>query len=160
MTIHIRRATAADTAAIAAFNISMALETEGKHLDPTTITAGVANMIAHPERGFYLVAEDSATVVGSLMVTTEWSDWRNGLFWWIQSVFIIAPYRRQGIYSRLYATVQTLAAEADNVCGYRLYVEKDNRPAQLTYEHLGMQATDYLLYEALRPSTTTRSTPH
>ena len=150
MTINIRRATANDTAAIADFNISMALETEGKHLDPATINQGVANMIANPNMGFYLVAEDNGTVVGSLMVTTEWSDWRNGLFWWIQSVFIVETYRRRGIYGRLYETVKTLAAEADNVCGYRLYVEKDNRPAQLTYENLGMQATDYLMYEEER----------
>lgn len=150
MTIIIRRATTADTTAIADFNISMALETEGKHLDPATITRGVANMIANPNMGFYLVAEEDNTVVGSLMVTTEWSDWRNGLFWWIQSVFIIEAYRRRGIYRRLYETVKTLAAETDNVCGYRLYVEKDNRTAQLTYENLGMHATDYLMYEEER----------
>ena len=150
MTINIRKATKNDTAAIADFNISMALETEGKRLDPDAINRGVANMIANPNMGFYLVAEDNGTVVGSLMVTTEWSDWRNGLFWWIQSVFIVKAYRRRGIYRHLYETVKTLAAEADNVCGYRLYVEKDNRPAQLTYENLGMQATDYLMYEEER----------
>ena len=147
MSITIRRANANDSRAIADFNISMALETEGKQLDPATINSGVANMIANPNRGFYLVAEDAGVVVGSLMVTTEWSDWRNGLFWWIQSVFIVEAYRRRGIYSRLYETVKTMAAEADNICGYRLYVEKDNRTAQLTYEKLGMMATDYLLYE-------------
>ena len=152
MNIMIRRANADDTAAIADFNIRMALETEGKHLDPATITQGAATMIATPNMGFYLVAEDADnnnTVVGSLMVTTEWSDWRNGLFWWIQSVFIVEDYRRRGIYRRLYDTVKTLAAEADNVCGYRLYVEKDNRPAQLTYENLGMATTDYLMYEEM-----------
>ena len=147
MTINIRRATTNDTPAIADFNISMALETEGKHLDPAIIKRGVANMISNPNMGFYLVAEDGEAVVGSLMVTTEWSDWRNGLFWWIQSVFIVKTHRRRCIDRRLYETVKTLAAEADNVCGYRLYVEKDNRRAQLTYEHLGMQATDYLMYE-------------
>lgn len=150
MTITIRRATPDDSRAIAEFNISMALETEGKQLDPATINRGVATMIANPNMGFYLVAEDQGLVVGSLMITTEWSDWRNGLFWWIQSVFIIEAYRRRGIYSRLYATVKTLAAESDNVCGYRLYVEKDNHPAQLTYEKLGMHATDYLMYEEER----------
>ena len=147
MTIKIRRATLEDASAIADFNISMAMETEGKALNPDTIAKGVSNMIANPDMGFYLVAEDNNQVVGSLMITTEWSDWRNGLFWWIQSVFIIGPYRRKGIYRRLYNTVKTLAANEDNVCGYRLYVEKDNHPAQLTYENLGMQATDYLLYE-------------
>ena len=150
MSINIRRANVSDTAAIADFNIRMALETEGKHLDSDTINQGVANMIANPNMGFYLVAEDESVVIGSLMVTTEWSDWRNGLFWWIQSVFIVEAYRRRGIYRHLYDTVKTLAAETDNVCGYRLYVEKDNRPAQLTYENLGMQVTDYLMYEEER----------
>ena len=147
MDIQIRRATPGDATAIADFNIRMAMETEGKALDPDTILQGAGSMIANPDMGFYLVAEDDGKLVGSLMITTEWSDWRNGLFWWIQSVFIIEEYRRKGIYRRLYETVKTLAAQADNVCGYRLYVEKDNRKAQLTYENLGMQATDYLMYE-------------
>ena len=145
--ITIRRASASDAQAIADFNIQMAMETEGKKLPPDTILQGVSNMIANPAMGFYLVAESEGKLAGSLMVTTEWSDWRNGLFWWIQSVYIIREWRRKGIYRQLYAKVKSLATQEDNVCGYRLYVEKDNQPAQRTYENLGMNATDYLMYE-------------
>ena len=86
------------------------------------------------------------------MVTTEWSDWRDGLFWWIQSVYVQADFRRQGVYRQKYQTIQSLAAKEPDVCGYRLYVEKENTAAQKTYESLGMSATDYLLYETINPS--------
>ena len=106
MSIQIRRATIEDAAAIADFNIQMAMETEGKQLDAETILQGARTMISNANLGFYLVAEDEGRLVGSLMVTTEWSDWRNGLFWWVQSVYIIPDYRRRGIYSDLYAMVK------------------------------------------------------
>lgn len=148
--VTIRKATTQDAQAIADFNSLMAMETEGKTLTPTVILSGVQNMIANPSYGYYLVAEHDAHVVGSLMVTSEWSDWRNGLFWWIQSVYIRKEWRRQGIYRRLYDTVKTLAEQHGNICGYRLYVEKDNTKAQQTYQSLGMEATDYLIYEATK----------
>ena len=93
------------------------------------------------------MAEQHGQVVGSLMVTTEWSDWRNGVFWWVQSVYISPDYRRQGIYGQLYAQVKTLAEQQQNVCGFRLYVEKENVIAQKTYASLGMEQSHYLMYE-------------
>ena len=107
-------------------------------------------MIANPSHGFYLVAEKDGEIAGSLMVTTEWSDWRNGVVWWVQSVYVRDEYRRQGIYRGLYEEVKTLSNNDESVCGFRLYVEKDNVNAQKTYESLGMIETDYLMYEELR----------
>lgn len=147
--VTIRRAEATDAQAIANFNRLMAQETEDKTLQPEIILSGVKNMIANPAYGFYLVAEQNSQLVGALMITSEWSDWRNGLFWWIQSVYIRQGWRRQGIYRQLYTKVKTLAAERGNICGFRLYVERDNHHAQQTYAALGMNATDYLLYEAM-----------
>ncbi len=98
-----------------------------------------------------MVAEHGGRVVGCLMVTNEWSDWRNGIFWWIQSVYVEAGWRRKGVYRRLYDYVRALALADPGVCGFRLYVEKENAVAQATYESLGMKATDYLVYEETRP---------
>ncbi len=149
----VRHGSANDIGALADFNICMALETESLKLKPEVITAGVRGMVERPERGFYLVVEchdtDSPGIVASLMVTTEWSDWRNGLFWWIQSVYVLPDYRRMGLYRRLYDHVRNLAATEPEVCGFRLYVEKDNTRAQATYSTLGMVETDYRLYEQL-----------
>ncbi len=143
----IRQATINDTAAIADFNIKMAKETEDLALIPDVINAGVRNMIENPAMGFYLVAEDNHVIQASLMVTTEWSDWRNGLFWWIQSVYVQTQYRRMGLYSKLYEKVKNLAQDNKNVCGFRLYVEHENVTAQKTYRSLGMEKTDYQMFE-------------
>jgi ribosomal protein S18 acetylase RimI-like enzyme len=147
----VRRAQPGDADAIAAFNSAMALETEGRALLPERIGAGVRRLLAEPSLGFYAVAEHDGRVVGCLMVTNEWSDWRNGLFWWIQSVYIVAEWRRRGVYRRLYDFVRELAARDPAICGFRLYVEKENGAAQQTYSALGMTATDYLLYEEIKP---------
>jgi len=145
--INIRVAKQSDVGALVKFNQLMAWETEQKKLDEDILCKGVSALIADENKGFYLVAEQSDQVVGSLMVTTEWSDWRNGVFWWVQSVYISPDFRRQGIYAQLYAQVKVLAEQQQNVCGFRLYVEKENRIAQKTYESLGMYATHYLMYE-------------
>ena len=147
----IRKAAPADADAISHFNQAMALETEGKTLIPELVDAGVRRLIGEPSLGFYVVATDGDAIVACLLVTHEWSDWRNGLFWWIQSVFVRQGWRRQGVYSSLYEHVQGLAAADPQVCGFRLYVEKDNVIAQQAYAALGMAATDYLIYEELRP---------
>ena len=159
MSVHIRKAEPRDAIAIAAFNQAMAQETEGKALLPEVITAGVNTLIQTPALGFYLVAEIDAQPVASLMVTMEWSDWRNGLFWWIQSVFVAPEYRRQGIYRQMYAYVKELAEQEPNVCGWRLYVERNNARAQETYAALGMTETPYRMFEALEPTTKYRKPP-
>ena len=149
-TLSIRKAQTHDAAVIAQYNSAMALETEGKALVPERIGAGVQRLINDPSLGFYLVAERGGQVVGCLLVTNEWSDWRNGLFWWIQSVYIEPGSRRQGVYRRLYEAIRELARADPAICGFRLYVEKDNAPAQQTYESLGMGRTHYLIYEELK----------
>jgi GNAT superfamily N-acetyltransferase len=149
--LEIRKAAPADAAAISRFNQAMARETEGKLLIPERVDAGVLRLVSDPSLGFYVVAASGEDIVACLLVTHEWSDWRNGLFWWIQSVFVEAPWRRQGVYSSLYGFVQELAQADPQVCGFRLYVEKDNAVAQQAYSALGMAQTDYLVYEELRP---------
>jgi ribosomal protein S18 acetylase RimI-like enzyme len=136
-----------DLASLVKFNQLMAWETEQKTLDKIVLCKGVAALVADHNKGFYLVAEQDNNVVGSLMVTTEWSDWRNGVFWWVQSVYISPDFRRQGVYAQLYAEVKILAEQQQNVCGFRLYVEKENLIAQKTYESLGMEKSHYLMYE-------------
>lgn len=151
----IRKGGPQDISAIASFNLRMAQETENLALDPETITAGVRGMIDHPERGFYLVVETgpagASSIVAALMVTMEWSDWRNGMFWWIQSVYVLPDYRRLGLYRSLYRRVGELAVAEGGVCGFRLYVEKNNHAAQSTYRALGMSETEYRMYEQATP---------
>jgi ribosomal protein S18 acetylase RimI-like enzyme len=153
----IRQATLNDAAAIADFNIKMAKETEDMVLIPEVINAGVRSMIDNPQMGFYLVAEEDNIIQASLMVTTEWSDWRNGLFWWIQSVYVLPEFRRTGLYRKLYEKVKSLAADESNVCGFRLYVEHENINAQKTYRSLGMEQTDYQMFEEMKSGLKYRS---
>jgi len=155
--MNIRRAVPSDNKALAELNTNMARETEGIELIPSVIGSGVKAMIENPQMGFYLVVEDEGKIQASLMVTTEWSDWRNGLFWWIQSVYVNQQYRRQGLYRKLYEHVKSLAEAENHVCGFRLYVEHDNHIAQNTYRTLGMDETSYKMYEELKPDTEYRS---
>ena len=147
--VTIRPATTDDAETIARFNRQMAEETEDKPLDPATVRRGVQAVFDDPGRGFYLVAERAGTVVGSLMVTTEWSDWRNGVFWWIQSVYVRPADRRTGVYTALHRAVRRRARDAADVCGLRLYVERGNDRARGTYEALGMTETSYRMYEEM-----------
>jgi len=146
-TLTIRPATADDIEVLVAFQADMAAETEDKGLNRDRLRDGIAYLIEHPGEGFYLIADHGGLSAGSLMVTFEWSDWRNGRFWWIQSVFVARSHRRQGIYSALHEAIRRRAMEDPQGCGIRLYVEKENTGAQATYAHLGMQETDYRLYE-------------
>jgi ribosomal protein S18 acetylase RimI-like enzyme len=149
--MQIRLAARTDAAALIEFNAAMALETERKALLPEVIGAGVHSLLANPASGFYVVADEGGRVVGSLLITKEWSDWRNGDFWWIQSVYVRPEWRRKGVYKRLYRHVQALAASDPRVCGFRLYVERENSRAQATYRTLGMKETRYLVFEELKP---------
>ena len=145
--MNIRMAKAEDAPALVDFNQKMALETEGKHLDNDVLSKGVSAVFSDDRKGFYVVAESDSGIVGGLMVTYEWSDWRNGWFWWIQSVYIVPAARGTGLYTRLYDFVKQKAAEQGGVCGFRLYVEKENEHAQRVYEKVGMEKTYYLMYE-------------
>ena len=136
-----------DAGALTTFNIAMAWETEHKRLSPAVVARGVQTLLKNPRHGFYVVAVIDCEVVGSLMVTYEWSDWRCASFWWIQSVYIKPEYRKKGIFRRLYAFVKEKASQETDVCGFRLYVEQDNVAAQNTYHRVGMIQAPYKLYE-------------
>jgi len=149
--IKIRNADIADAVVIADFNVRMALETENKQLCPQIVLAGTKYLINNPSLGFYIVAEADKTIIASTMITFEWSDWRNGLFWWVQSVYVLPEYRRKGVFSKIFEHIQSLARKQNNnnICGIRLYVEKDNSTAQKTYTSLGLKKTEYHMFEKL-----------
>lgn len=142
----IRAAERSDLAHLVTWNAAMALETEQKSLERATLERGVGAVFEQSQRGFYLIADRDGVPVGSLLVTYEWSDWRAGDFWWIQSVYVTPPARRSGVFRALYAAVQARACAAGAV-GLRLYVETENRRAQDTYADLGMQRCHYWMYE-------------
>ena len=147
MAFTIRRGVPADAESVADMNSRMALETEGKALDPATVASGVRAALADASRGVYYLAEKDGAVVGQAMITFEWSDWRNGWMWWIQSVYVKAEARRQGVFKALYQHIVGAATAAGDVSGIRLYVEQENHAAQQTYLSLGMERTHYLLLE-------------
>jgi GNAT superfamily N-acetyltransferase len=145
--ITIRIAAPEDAGALIEFNQAMALETEGKRLEPEKIGQGVRAVFRDEKKGFYVVAEnDAGNIIGGLMITYEWSDWRNGWFWWIQSVYILPEGRGKKIYTRLYDFVKAKAEEERDVCGFRLYVDIENKHAQKVYEAVGMHASHYLMF--------------
>lgn len=143
----VRDATRDDIAFLVECNAAMAWETEGRALDRAVLAAGVAALFDEPSRGFYLVATRGDAALGCLMVTREWSDWRNGDWWWLQSVHVLPEARRSGVFRALHAEVERRARAAAGVVGLRLYVERDNRRAQATYAALGMHEAAYRVYE-------------
>jgi ribosomal protein S18 acetylase RimI-like enzyme len=148
MEIRIRDAGEGDRDLIVRFNLDLARETEGKALDAGRLRAGVERLLADPSRGRYFLAEVESRVVGSTMITHEWTDWRDGWFWWIQSVWVEPTHRRRGVFAELYAHVERLAHDDPDVRGLRLYVEGDNQRAQDTYAALGMRMTGYRVMES------------
>jgi len=139
-----------DAEILAEYNILMAQETESKSLDPETVLAGVRGVFADPRRGRYLVARRGDQVVGQLMVTLEWSDWRNGEIWWIQSVYVAPEHRGRGVFRALYQGLQQEAETKEDVVGLRLYVEYENEVAKRVYESLGMTSGGYLVMESMK----------
>lgn len=144
-TIAIRTAVVSDVPFLVECNAAMALETERKTLDRDVLTRGVAAVFDHPGRGFYLLAERDGTAVGCLLITREWSDWRNGNWWWFQSVYVVPCARRNGVFRALYAEIERLA-RAGGAVGLRLYVERHNARAQHTYAALGMEEEPYTIF--------------
>ena len=154
----VREALPADAGLLAQWARAMAQETEHKALDAATVQAGMAGGLADPAKARYYVAMHDAAVaghetlgvpVGTLMLTREWSDWRNGDWWWIQSVYVVPGHRRRGVFALLYRHVADLARATPGVVGLRLYVERDNAVAQRTYAALGMADAGYAIYEQL-----------
>ena len=147
MTIRIRDAEPADAAIIAEFNRLLAAESEDITLDPETVAAGVAALLADPSLGRYWLAELDGEVVGQIMTTREWSDWRNGMLWWIQSVYVRPELRGRGIFSALYRHVERLARETPGIGGLRLYVDDRNDRARRIYQAMGMKDGGYRVME-------------
>jgi GNAT superfamily N-acetyltransferase len=143
----IRDAELADASVIADFNVRLAWESEGKQLDPAVINRGVRLALGKPEMCRYFLAELDGRIVGQTMITYEWSDWRAGVFWWIQSVYVVAEHRRRGVFSSLFGHIRELARNNPDVCGLRLYVEEHNVVALDTYRRLGLIPSGHLLYE-------------
>jgi GNAT superfamily N-acetyltransferase len=149
--IIVRRACLDDLESIIAYSSALALETEGRELDQTILREGTSGVFADPARGFFLVAEhrqgDRRRLIGQLMITYEWSDWRNGLFWWIQSVYVDPEWRRQGVYRTLHNHIMAEADIDPKICGVRLYVERDNQQAKIAYRQVGLGPSSYEMYE-------------
>jgi ribosomal protein S18 acetylase RimI-like enzyme len=145
--ISVRPARLDDAEFLVRGNAQLALETENLSLDIDRLRSGVRAIFDDPMRGFYLIAEVERTRVGQMMITYEWSDWRNGVFWWIQSVFTVPEWRRRGAFRALYAQAGVLARQRGSVCGLRLYVDIHNWRAQETYRRYGMQETAYRMFE-------------
>lgn len=144
----IRKGKIEDALTIAQFNQKMAMETENKILGDELIIPGVNRILEDAQKGHYYVAEFNEEIVGQLMITFEWSDWRNSTIWWIQSVYVKEPFRNKGIYKALYQKV-VADAKLNGVKTIRLYVEKENLTARSVYQKLGMEKSNYLMYESL-----------
>ncbi len=145
--ITVRQATSRDAEFIAEGNARMALETEGRTLDPAILRAGVRAVFSDPARGFYLIADLDGQSAGQMMITYEWSDWRNGVFWWIQSVYTLPELRGRGVFKALYSRVDAMARASGQVCGLRLYVETHNQRAEAAYLRCGMSEAIYRMFE-------------
>lgn len=143
----VRDARIDDLETIVEFNAALAHETENLTLDRDRLREGVRRVLQCPEAGRYFVAEDAGTVAGQCMVTYEWTDWRNGLLWWFQSVYVSPAYRLRGVFRTLYHHVETLARAEPDVVGLRLYVEQHNETAMNSYRALGMRPSGYVVFE-------------
>lgn len=146
---HVRLAEGRDLDALVEFNLSLALETERRQLERTRLRAGVESLLSDAARGMYVVMEHrpSGRVIGQVMITFEWSDWRNAVFWWLQSVYVHREWRRRGVWTRLYGYVLREAESRGDVAGIRLYVEQDNTIAQMVYERMGLSPPPYRVFE-------------
>ena len=147
MPISVRAATTSDRDTICLFNSLLAEESEGKRLDPATLRPGVSALLADPHKGYYFIAESAGDVLGQLGITFEWSDWRNGWFWWIQSVYVTKEARRRGVFRALFEHVRQKAEAQGDVIGIRLYVETDNHVAHAVYRDMGLEWTTYKVME-------------
>ena len=147
--VTVRPAQARDVDFICQSNLAMAAETEDLALDGALLKSGIEYLFNHPAEGHYFVAERDGIPAGTLMVTYEWSDWRAGRFWWIQSVYVLAEHRRHGVYRAMHNVVYDHARRDPQACGVRLYVEQNNDRAMQTYSSLGMAETHYRLFEEL-----------
>ena len=149
--IYIRPAGNEDVAAICEFQLRLAFETENIVLDKETVTKGVSAVLADPSKGKYFAAEDGGRVVGCLLITFEWSEWRNAMVWWLQSVYVSQSHRRLGVFAKMYTHIIELIKGDPSIGGLRLYVDKQNHQAQKVYHALGMNGDHYTVFEWMKP---------
>lgn len=147
---YIRNAQPDDIPLIVDFQLKMALETEALQLNASTLKRGVQAVFDHPEKGRYFMAETENRVCGSMLITYEWSDWRNSTIWWLQSVYVLPQYRRKGVFAAMYGHVKAIVNGDSGVTGVRLYVDSNNLPAQKTYQSMGMDGNHYRVYEWMK----------
>ncbi len=145
--VQIRLASQEDQQIIADFQLKMAMETENFQLDPETVSTGVNAVLRDPAKGKYFVADDDGLVVASLLITFEWSDWRNKWVAWIQSVYVIDEYRQRGVFRKMYEHIRSWAKQDAEIAGLRLYVDKSNHRAIEVYKRIGMNGEHYQLFE-------------
>lgn len=149
--IHVRQGRPQDADLLVGFSAALARETESRQLDLVRLRKGIRALLADSDRGFFVVAEHHGSgarnPVGQLMITFEWSDWRNGMFWWVQSVYVDPAWRRQGVYRTMHHHIVAKAKADPTVCGIRLYVEQHNQTAQNVYQHVGLAPSGYWVYE-------------
>lgn len=145
--ITIRPAVEADVDTIANFNRKLCRELEARELDGETIVAGVANLLERPEQGLHLVAELDGELVGCSLITKEWSDWNNGVWWWVKSVYVKPKERRKGVNRKLYDYAREMATKEDEVCGIRVYIREANRAATVAYKALGLRELSRRMFE-------------
>jgi ribosomal protein S18 acetylase RimI-like enzyme len=150
MTLLIRQAELDDEEIVADFNCRLAWESEAKRLDLPTVRLGVREILSNSRHGRYFLACLDGRIVGQIMHTLEWSDWRNGDIWWLQSVYVHPDFRRSGVFRALMSHLQSEAAASPNVVGLRLYVEVHNTSAQETYKRLGLKTAGYVVMEHLK----------
>ena len=148
--VRVREARREDAATIIEFQLAMARETEELTLDRDILTRGVNALFDRPSLGRYFVVESDDRVIASLMITYEWSDWRNGMVWWIQSVYTVPEFRRRGIYAALYDHIRAKVEDDPNIRGIRLYVDNRNVDAQKVYARLGMEGEHYRVFEWMK----------
>lgn len=147
MTINVRKANQKDLVSIVKMNKALAFETESMKLDDKLVSLGVANCLNDSAKGSYFLADYEGSSIGQVMITYEWSDWRNGWIWWIQSVYVEPDFRGKGIFKMLFNHVESLALAQLDVVLIRLYVEIHNLPAKEVYQKVGMQHAGYEVFE-------------
>jgi GNAT superfamily N-acetyltransferase len=147
--IIVRSARVSDLEILAQFNLALAQESENLVLDAARVTLGVRALLVDSSKGIYYVAEAESNIIGQVLITYEWSDWRNGNFWWLQSVYVQKDFRSRGVFKMLFAHIVELARLEKDVCGLRLYMDAHNGSARLAYERLGMKQTNYQILEQM-----------
>lgn len=148
--MNIRAAQISDLEQLVDFQITMALESENLHLDKDILQQGILSVLNDKTKGSYFVVEDESTLIASLLITYEWSDWRNKMVWWIQSVFVVPEFRQKGVFKKLYNHIQAIVENDDTICGLRLYVDKQNIRAQNVYRNIGMNGEHYQVFEWMK----------